>query len=82
MEDMFTDELQMLIRMIVALKLECKMGTSKALKHQFTHNISQPYFGTIGQLDFLAAPDEESFTSFRVTLPLSLETGVRRSEPM
>ena len=48
-EDMFADELQVLVRKIVAHKPEFISKANQALKHQFTQNLRDPYFQSGGQ---------------------------------
>ena len=42
---MFADELQVLMRKIVACKPEFISEANQALKHQFAQNLRDPYFG-------------------------------------
>ena len=69
-EDAFADELQILVRKIVAQKLEFIHEANQALKHQYAQNLRDPYFGVIARGQCLSSPDSESFTQFRGRLAL------------
>ena len=47
-EDMFADELQVLVRKIVACKPKFISKANQALKHQFVQNLRDPYFRVVG----------------------------------
>ena len=63
-EDAFADELQVLVRKIVARKPEFKSEANQALKHQFAQNLQDPYFRVVATGQCLSSPDSESFTQF------------------
>ena len=63
-EDAFADELQDLVRKIVAQKPEIKCETNQALKHHFAQNLQDPYFGVVAKGQLLSSPDSKSFTQF------------------
>ena len=69
-EDAFADELQVLVRKIVAWKPESIREANQALKHQFAQNLRDPYFGVVARGECLSSPDSESFTQFWVRLAL------------
>ena len=69
-EDAFADKLQILVRKIIARKLEFINEANQALKHQFVQNLRDPYFGVVARGQCLSSPDSESFTQFRVGWPL------------
>ena len=69
-EDAFADELQILVRKIVARKLEFIHKANQALKHQFAQNLRDPYFRVVAWGQRLPSPDSESFTQFRGRLAL------------
>ena len=69
-EDAFADELQVLVRKIVARKLEFIHEANQALKHQSAQNLRDPYFGVVARGQYLSSPDSESFTQFRGRLAL------------
>ena len=69
-EDAFADELQILVRKIIARKLEFINEANQALKHQFAQNLRDPYFGVVARGQCLSSPDSESFTQFRGRLAL------------
>ena len=63
-EDAFADELQLLVRKIVAQKPEFITKANQALKHQYAQNLRDPYFGVVAGGQCLSSPDSESFTQF------------------
>ena len=63
-EDAFADELQVLVRKIVAQKPESKSNANQALKHQCAQNLRDPYFGVVARGQCLSSPDSKSFTQF------------------
>ena len=63
-EDAFADELQVLVRKIVAWKPEFKNKANQDLKHQLAQNLQDPYFGVVARGQCLSSPDSESFTQF------------------
>ena len=69
-EDTFADELQILVRKIIARKPEFINEANQALKHQFVQNLRDPYFGVVARGQCLSSPDSESFTQFRGRLAL------------
>ena len=71
-KDVFTDELQILVRKIVACKPEFLGEANQALKHQFAHNLRDPYFEVVARGQCLASPDSKSFTQFRDRLTMIL----------
>ena len=48
-EDAFADELQILVRKIVARKPEFIHEANQALKHQYAQNLHDPYFGVVAR---------------------------------
>ena len=69
-KDAFADELQILVRKIIAWKLEFISEANQALKHQYIQNLRDPYFGVVARGQCLSSPDSESFTQFRGRLAL------------
>ena len=63
-KDAFADELQVLVRKIVAQKPEFKSEANQSLKHQFAQNLRDPYIGVVARGQCLSSPDSESFTQF------------------
>ena len=63
-EDMFAEELQVLVRKIVACKPEFISEANQALKHQFAQNLGDPYFRVVARGQCLSSPDAEIFTQF------------------
>ena len=69
-EDSFADELQILVRKIIARKLEFISEANQALKRQHAQNLRDPYFGVVARGQCLSSPDSKSFTQFRGSLAL------------
>ena len=63
-KEMFADELQVLVRKIVAQKLEFISEANLALKHQLPKNLRDPYFRVVARGQCLYSSDSESFTQF------------------
>ena len=60
-EDAFADELQVLVRTIVAQKPKFVSEANQTLKHQFAQNLRDPYFGVVARGQCLSSPDSKSF---------------------
>ena len=69
-EDAFADELQILVRKVIARKPEFIHEANQALKHQYAQNLRDPYFQVVARGQCLSSPDSESFTQFRGRLAL------------
>ena len=78
-EDAFTDELQILVRKIIAQKLEFISKTNQALKHQYAQNLRDPYFGVIARGQCLSSSDSESFIQFRGRFALMFNSWGKQS---
>ena len=63
-KDTFANELQVLVRKIVALKPDFLGEVNQALKHQFAHNLWEPYFRVVARGQCMTSPNSESFTQF------------------
>ena len=63
-EHAFADELQVLVRKIVAQKPEFISEANRALKCQFAQNLRDPYFGVVARGQCLSSPDSKSFMQF------------------
>ena len=61
-EDAFVDELQVLVRKIVARKPEFVSEANQALKHQFAQNLRDPYFRVVARGQCLSSPHSEFYT--------------------
>ena len=61
-ENAFADELQILVRKILAKKQEFPLQANEALEHQYAHNLKDQYFGAIPQNYLLTSPKTQSFT--------------------
>ena len=66
------DELQVLVRKIVARKPEFKSEANQALKHQFAQNLRDPYFGVVARGQCLSSPDSEISCNFGAGWPSCL----------
>ena len=64
-KDVFADELQILVRKIVAHKPEFLGKENQALKHLYIHTLREPYFREVARGQCLASPDSESFVQLR-----------------
>ena len=69
-EDAFADELKILVRKIIARKLEFIHKANQALKHQYAQNLRDPYFRVVARGQCLSSPDSKSFTQFKGRLAL------------
>ena len=69
-EDAFADELQILVRKIIARKPKFIHEANQALKHQYAQNLRDPYFRVVARGQCLSSPDSESFMQFRGRLAL------------
>ena len=69
-KDAFTDELQILVRKIIAQKPEFFNEANQALKHQCAQNLRDPYFRVVARGQCLSSPYSKSFTQFRGRLAL------------
>ena len=79
-EDMFADELQVLVRKIVAQKPEFISEANQALKHQFVKNLKNPYFRVVTRGQCLSSPDSKSFTQFWGRLALMFNSGGKHAK--
>ena len=70
-EDAFADELQILVRKIIARKPDFCLQAYEALKHQYAHNLKDQYYGAIARNYLLTSPKEQSFTQFGGQLALT-----------
>ena len=61
---MFADELQVLVRKIVACKLDFLGEANQAIKHQFAQNLRDPYFEVVARGQCFSSPDSESLIQF------------------
>ena len=63
-EDAFADELQILVRKIIATKPEFYLQANEAVKHQYAHKLKDQYYGAIARNYLLTSPKKQSFTPF------------------
>ena len=64
-EDVFADEVQILVRKIMTRKPEFCLQANKALKHQYAHNLKDHYYGAIARNYLLTSPKAQHFTQFQ-----------------
>ena len=69
-EEAFADELQILVRKIIARKLEFCLQANEALKHQYGYNLKDQYSGAIARTYLLTSHKEQIFTQFSGQLAL------------
>ena len=71
-EDAFANVLQILVRKIIVRKPEFCFQYNKALKHQYTHNLKDQYFGAIVRNYLLTSLKAQSFTQIWGKLALAV----------
>ena len=64
-EDVFADELQVLVWKIIARKLEFRQDANEQLKSQYAHKLKDPYYAAIACSMLQSLDDSESFTQFQ-----------------
>ena len=69
-KDTFADELQVLVRKIVACKPEFLGEVNQPPKHQLAYNLRDCYFGVVAMEQCLASPDSKSLTQFQGQLAM------------
>ena len=70
-EGAFADELQILVRKIIARKPKFYLQANEALTHQYAQNLKDQSYGTIARNYLLTSPKEQSFTPFWSQLSLA-----------
>ena len=70
-EDAFADELQILVRKIIARKPQFCLQDNEALKHQYVHKMKDQYYGAIARNYLLTSPKEQSFIQLQGQLALA-----------
>ena len=70
-EEAFADDLQILVRKIIARKPEFREDVNKQLKSQFTHKLKDPYYAAIARSMLQSSGNSETFTQFRGHLAMT-----------
>ena len=63
-EDTFADDLQVLVREIIAQKLSFRKEANQNLKPQYAHKLWDQYYAAMAHSALQSSPEEESFTKF------------------
>ena len=63
-EDVFVDDLQILVRKIIAHKPSFRAEANKQLKHQYAHKLHDQYYAAIAHSALQTSDHMESFTQF------------------
>ena len=64
LEDMFADDLQVLVWKIIAGKPEFRKDANEQLKSQYAHKLKDPYYVAIAHSMLQSSDNMESFTEF------------------
>ena len=70
-EDIFADDLQILVRKIIACKPSFRAEVSEQLKHQYAHNLHDQYYAAIAHSVLQTSDHMESSTQFCGPLALT-----------
>ena len=70
-EDVFADDLQILVRKIIARKPSFRPEANEQLKHQYTHKLHDQYYAAIAHSVLQTSDHMESFTQSHVHLALT-----------
>ena len=70
-KEAFADDLQILVRKIIARKPEFREDANEQLKSQFVHKLKDPYYAAIARSMLQSSEDTESFTQFRGHLAMT-----------
>ena len=71
MEDVFADDLQILVRKIIACKPSYWEEANGQLKHQYTHKLHDQYYAAIAHSALQTSDHMENFTQFHGHLALT-----------
>ena len=63
-EDVFVEDLQVLIQKIIARKPEFRVDANEQLKNQYAHKLQDPYYEAIAHSTVQTSDSMESFTQF------------------
>ena len=70
-EEVFADDLQILVCKIIARKPEFWEDENEQLKSQFAHKLKDPYYAAIARSMLQSSGDSETFTQFRGHLAMT-----------
>ena len=70
-EEAFADDLQILVRKIIARKPEFREDANEQLKSQFAHKLKDPYYAAIARSMLQSSGDSETFTQFQRCLAMT-----------
>ena len=70
-EDAFADDLQILVRKIIAQKPAFRAETNEQLKHQYAHKLHDQYYAAIAHSVLQTSDPMETFTQFHGQLALT-----------
>ena len=71
LEDAFADDLQILVRKIIARKPSFRAEANEQLKNQYAHKLHDQYYAAIAQSVLQTSNPSETFTQFRGCLALT-----------
>ena len=74
LEDVFSNDLQILVRKIIACKPSFRAEVSEQLKHQYAHKLHDQYYATIAQSALQISDHMENFTQFWGHLALTFSS--------
>ena len=74
LEDAFTDDLQILVRKIIAQKPSFRAEANEQLKSQYAHKLHDQYYAAIAQSVLQTSDHSETFTQFRGCLALTFSS--------
>ena len=66
LEDVFADDLQILVRKIIARKPSFRAEANEQLKHQYAHKLHDQYYAAIACSVLQTSDPTETFTQFQV----------------
>ena len=66
LEDAFADDLQILVRKIIAHKPSFRAEANEQLKHQYAHKLHDQYYAAIAHSVLQTSDPMETFTQFGV----------------
>ena len=74
LEDAFTDDLQILVRKIIAQKPSFRAEANEQLKNQYAHKLHDQYYAAIARSVLQTSNPLETFTQFRGCLALTFSS--------
>ena len=72
MEAVFADDLQILALKIITCKPSLKVEAKEQLRHQYSHQLQDPYYAAIAQGALQISDNTKSFTQFCGYLAMTL----------